>query len=162
MDKPALVGVMNCVRHPHHHRGRLTRTHPVAARQILVQVLTVQALHRDVRERIGLARVVDRHDARVAHAAGRLGLVQKTRFDLRPKLIFARERNDLDGDFARQHRIVSRINDSIGAAADFIQDRESANRLRRRGHRQIERVERDGGCVGFRHRRRDYRTACLA
>ncbi len=80
--------------------------------------------------------------------------MQKASFDLRTKLIFARERNDLDRDFARQHRIVRRINDAIRAAADFIQDRESANRLRRRRHRQIERVERDGGCERFRHRRR--------
>ena len=100
-----------------------------------MQVLSVQPLHRDVGEGIRLARVVDRDDAGVAHAAGRLGLAQEVGLDLRAELCLARERNHLDRDFARQDGILRGPDDAIGAPPDLVQDREAPDRLRHRhGH----------------------------
>jgi len=103
MNQAALVGVVNRIAEPHHHRCSLSRAHAVSAGQVLVQVLPVQAFHRDVGEGIGLAGVVDRDDAGVTHRTGRLRLAQEIRFDLRAEFGLTRKGDHLDGHFAPQH-----------------------------------------------------------
>ena len=117
-----------------------------------MQILSMESLHRDVREGIGFARVVNRDDAGVAHAAGRLGLTQEVGLDLRAELRFARQRNHFDRDFARQDGILRGPHDAVGTPPDFVQDREAPDRLRHR-HGHIARGELGlGGGHRLRHR----------
>jgi hypothetical protein len=113
----------------------------------LAQVAALEQLHRDVGALVADAGVEDGDDVRMAEAAGGARFVQEQRVERLALLVGDLDVQRLDGDQARQQRIVRREHRAEAAFAELVLERVAADVADRRhraiGRRRDEAAERD-------------------
>ena len=110
-----------CVREGVGDLDRDRRAHfsaQAAARHELADVLALDVLHRDVKDAVGLVKIVDRADVRVIELRAKLGLA----FESSEVCGLLRQfrRKDLDDDGTVQLRVEGLVDRSLSARADLF------------------------------------------
>ena len=120
VDHALRMRVGQRIGHPAHHQRGLRRRGLPAFEAQLAQVAALQQLHRDVGALLAHAGIEHRHDVRVAQATGGTCFVQEQGVERLALIGGDLEVQRLDGNQARQQRVVRGVHAAEAAFADLV------------------------------------------